>query len=497
LAVGYAGYARHDPIEWIKMGGYGQLMLMVWLLVGVAALAGVARERAATGKPSLAGFWVALFPSLVGAFTTYTGWHAILSHLPHTRALDHFTLFNEGTYEANAARFLGFAMASMLCLSLAALPGVSGMAGATVTLPRAPGVRPHEASVAAIALVIIALAAAIVGAPSATLVAGVAAATLAVGVQLPTVHAQTAARDELERAVAGVLAVALAAAVGITRIEAREAALWDAGLTRADRVAEIVAARGERDTTIPIAAASLLVVAVVEALRIRRLSRLGAVQRPRTATAALATVLALGATFDLIQHGRFIGKRDALRAEIAGQFTLFTRLDPPPGDALDAERFRPRRATALQITRDVVAVDGRGVARLAALATADGAAQVASDLNHALAQAALAQGEPSGVDLSISIDREVSGDTLAHVLRIARSAGVRRVDLLLTRGGAPRLTKGPPEIDIVVPDDFVAIPAELADDGAELAGAGRFGSIAPALVAKALSAAGPVRIAAK
>jgi tRNA A-37 threonylcarbamoyl transferase component Bud32 len=499
IVVGYAGYARHNPYEWIKIGGWGQHGVVLLTLAGGLGLARLSRRRAETGRPALVAFWLSLLPALMGAFTTYTGWNVILRAMPDVQALGRLTMFSEGTYEANGARFLGFAMSALLCLSLAVLPGVSGMAGATVTLPRAPGVRPREASAAALALGILAAFAAVVGAPSAALVSGMAAAVLGLGLLLPTVHAQTAARDELERAVAGVLAVALAAAVGITRLEAREAALWDSGFTRAERVAEIVAARGERDTTLPIATVSLLVVAAVEALRIRRLAQLGAVGRPRTATAALGTVLALGVTGDLVQHGRFIGKRDELRAEIASQFALFARLDPPPGDALDPARYLPQRATALQLTRDVLAVDGRGVARLSALASPEGAAQVATELNHALAQAGLAlatPAAPAGVDLSISIDREVPGGTLLRVLRIARSAGVRRVDLLLTRGGAPRrVPGGPAEMDIVLPSDFVALPAELADDGALLGETDRFGSAAPGLVDQALAGPGPVRIA--
>jgi tRNA A-37 threonylcarbamoyl transferase component Bud32 len=493
VAVGYAGFARHHPIEWIRLGGGGQIPTALWVLVGALGLVFVARRRAATGKPSLVGFWLALIPALGGAFTTYTGWHAILRGMRAAEALERLQIFSMGTYEANTARFFGFALASIFCLSLAALSGVSGMAGATVTLPRAPGVRPREASAAAVGLGVIAAVAVVVGAPSAALVAGVAAAVLAVGIALPTVHAETAARDELERAVAGVLAVALAAAVGITRIEAREASLWGPELVRAARVAEIVAARGERDTTLPIAAVSLLVIAGVEALRIRRLSRLGAVRRPRTATAALATVLALGVIFDLWQHGRFVQRRDELRAEIASQFALFARLDPPEGRGLDPQRFPPHRATALQITRDVVAVDGRGVARLSALASPEGAAQVASDLNHALAQAALANGEPGGVDLSISVDREVTGGTLARLLHLAAGAGARKVELLLTRGEPPRLTKGPAEIDVVLPSDFVAVPVELRDDGEALGEAVLFGKLAPRLCEEAL--AGAVRIA--
>src|SRR5262249_55069221 len=155
--------ARHNPKEWMLIGGWGQNAIALGLVVGVYGLVRVARRRAATGAPSLAGFWLALFPALQGAFPTYSGWHVLLAHIPPPAALNRFTMFSEGTYEANAGRFLGFAVASILCLSLAALPGVSGMAGATVTLPRAPGVRPHEASVAAVSLAVITVFAAVVG----------------------------------------------------------------------------------------------------------------------------------------------------------------------------------------------------------------------------------------------------------------------------------------------------------------------------------------------
>jgi hypothetical protein len=318
------------------------------------------------------------------------------------------------------------------------------------------------------------------------------------------VHTETAARDELERALAGLLAVGLATAVGLTRIEAREAVLWAEQPTRAERVAEILAAHGERAATLPIALISLLTILVIEALRFLRLSRVGAIQRPRPAALVLLAVLSLGLAGDLVQHGRFIGKRDELLAEISAQFSLFARLDPPPGDALalapaldhDEARFAPHHATALQITRDVVAVNARGVARLAALDAPAGAAQVVSDLNHTLAQAAVDQREPGAIDLLVSIDREVPGKAIVRLLRIARSAGVRKIEILLTRGAPPRLVpNGPPEIGVVIPRDFVALPVELGDEGLPLAEEQRFGEIAPGLVKAALAVEGPVKIA--
>jgi serine/threonine protein kinase len=496
-AVGYAGEDKHNPWQWFRIGGWGQWGDLIMLLVGVIALPWLAKRRARTGVPSNAGFWIALAPALQGAFTTYTGWHAIMRGLGHASAIDHLRIFNEGTYEANAGRFFGFWVSAMLFLSVAALPGVSGLVSATTTLTGAIGVRRREALAAAAGLVVIAAVAVLVGSPSGALVAAATAATIAISAVLPTVHGETAARDELERAAAGLFAIGLTVAVGVTRMEARGAVLWGESATRAGRVAEILATARESNATIPIAVASLAVLAAIEALRLRRLRPLRVITRPRTGTALLAIALLLGIAGDFVQHGRFSQKRDELRAELSAQFALFARLDPPPGDALDPELFPPHRSTALQITRDVVAVDGRGVARLAALDAPEGAAHVAADLNHALAQAALAEKDAAGVDLSISIDREVKGRVIAMLLRIARAAGARRIEILLTRGESPQSGRGAPaEVDVVLPNDFVALPAVLADEGVTLDEDEVFGKLAPRLMERALGGR-TVSIAAK
>ena len=499
VAVGYGGAERHDVVEWISMGGWGQWLIVLWYPFAAFALTSVARARAATGEATNAAFWIALAPALQGAFATYVDWRAILRHVPAAPALDQLTVFNQGTHEANAPRFLGFSAAALLFLSVAAMPGVSGMAGATTTLPGALGVRRREALAAAAGLFLLAGAAAILGAPSGALIAGVAAVAVASSVTLPTIHGETAARDELERAAAGLLAVGLAVAAGITRIEALEASLWAESPTRAARVAAILAAQAEREATVPVAVASLAVLAAVETLRLSRLRPLQVITHPRTGTALLAIAIALGAAGDFLQHGRFAEKRAELRAELGAQFALFARLDPPPGDALDARAFAPHRATALQVTRDVIAVDGRGVARLTALDSPEGALHVAADLNRALAQASLGWAEEQGqadVDLSVSVDREVEGSALLHLLRIARGAGVRRIEVLLTRGGSPELGRGgPPEIDIVIPHDFIALPAELADVGLPVPASERFGQIAPSWLVEALAAHGPIPLA--
>jgi hypothetical protein len=324
----------------------------------------------------------------------------------------------------------------------------------------------------------------------------VSAAAVASCAALPTIHGETAARDELERAAAGILAVGLAVAAGITRLEAHEASLWAEAETRAARVAGILAAQTERDATLPIAVVSLAILAGVEVLRLSRLRPLHALTHPRAGSALLAVVLALGIAGDFVQHGRFADKRAELRAELGAQFALFSRLDPPPGDALDRRAFPPHRATALQVTRDVIAVDGRGVARLAALGAPEGAAHVAAELNRSLAQATLEQKSTGELDLSVSIDREVDAGAVLHLLRIARGAGARHVEVLLTRGESPQLERGgPPEIGVVIPRDFVALPAELADVGFVLPAGKPFGSITPALVLEALAAHGPIALA--
>jgi serine/threonine-protein kinase len=496
VAVGYGGVERHDPVAWVQMGGFGLWSILLWSLAAALALPSLARRRTTTGEASLVPFWIALCPALQGAFTTYTGWRAIMKAMPDAPALDLFTRFSQGTLEANAGRFLGFSLASLLFLSVAAMPGVSGMAEASTTLDGALGVRPREALGAAAALALVALLAALGGAPSGALIAAVSAVAVASCAALPTLHGETAARDELERAAAGILAVGLAVAAGITRVEAHEASLWAEAETRAARVAGILAAQGERDLTLPIAAVSLAIFAGVEVLRLSRLRPLPVLAPPGAGALLLGGAVALGIAADFVQHGRFADERAALRADLGAQFAIFSRLDPPPGDALDRRAFHPHRATALQITRDVIAVDGRGVARLAALAAPEGTAHVAADLDRALAQATLEQKSTGEVDLSVSIDREVDTGAVLHLLRIARGAGARRIEILLTRGESPQLGGGgPPEIGIVIPDDFVALPAELGDAGFLLPAGHPFGSTTSTLVLQALAAHGPIALA--
>ena len=443
-----------------------------------------------TGRSGLGVWWLLLWPAANGALGTYSGWLKVdgaIGSLPPTQR---FSIYNAGMFEANASRFLGFWQAALLFVSLAALAGMSGTAAPSETLAQGVGVKRRESFAACAGLIVLAAVAVFMGAPSGALIAGVAAGALLVGVLLPAVHARTATRDELERASAGLLAVGLSIAVGFARLEAREAVLWHHEPTRAARAAEIVAAAGERTATIAIAIASLGVVLAIEATRLRRLWARGGVGRPRPGTVALAAVVLGMVVCDQVLHARFLANRDALRTVLDPQFSLFARLDPPPGDALDRERFAPRKAPALQIARDRVAINGEGVAKLGALDSPEVAVNVSGQLSRALAAPEAGEATEDGPDLSVSIDREVPYGSVLRLLQLARGAGVRRIELLLTRGPRPSIPpSAPPEAAYAVATDFVAVQVTLAADGLRPADEDAFGKVAPALVEKALTGA--------
>jgi hypothetical protein len=141
----------------------------------------------------------------------------------------------------------------------------------------------------------------------------------------------------------------------------------------------------------------------------------------------------------------------------------------------------------------MVAVNGDAKAKLAALEAPAVADALARDVGKAVADAAKTS-EADAPDLAISIDREVPWSTVTRILgRVYATAGVRRIELLLTRGPAPKLKpNGPPEAGFVLASDFVALAATLAPEGAAFDGSRRFGEIAPELIAR--SGAGPIAI---
>ncbi|MBI2898464.1 MAG: serine/threonine protein kinase [Deltaproteobacteria bacterium] len=469
LAVGYAGPRAHDPLDWLHIAGsLPSSMIGLFFVVACVALARRARHRdRPAGRWAL---WLPALPAIAGGLGTYLGWGAILSRMPQWPRTERFALFGLGTFEASASRFVGFAVSSLLFLSIATLVGP--------VRAEAPGRKAAHlaAALGACALGAFALVA---DARSAALVATAAAAALVV----LGISGRSELRSEIDRAVACLLAVGLAAAVSLARAEARMAVLWGAETTRAERAAEVVAASAERSATLVVAAFSLALVLVAA---IARLRRTGAVSL-RPAVAVIA-VLGLAVAGDLVLHARFLEARERLLTELHDQFALFGRLDPPPGTGLDARRFAPSSAPALQVARDVVAINAEGVAPLGAMRSEAGALNLGRDLSHALARA----GHPSRDLLSISIDRDVPWDTALRLLRVADEAGARRVELLLTRGARPEIPpSAPPEASWVLPGDFVAIRASLGPGGFRAPDArpsrSRFGEVAPLLIEQAKS----------
>jgi hypothetical protein len=129
IGVGYAGEGRRSVIDWLQIGGFVQIPIVLGFALGAIVLPLSARKRPGeTPRGALA--W-ALAPALFGISGIYANWRAVESELLRVQGLDAFRVFCEGTYESNAARFLGFALSSILCASLVALPA----AAAWSTLP--------------------------------------------------------------------------------------------------------------------------------------------------------------------------------------------------------------------------------------------------------------------------------------------------------------------------------------------------------------------------
>ncbi len=492
VALGYAGPARRDVIEWLHIAGYGSYASIALFTIAALLLPAAARDP----RRARARFLLALLPAVAGGLTTYTGWHAIMSGIAPLPPTEQLPIFFVGTYEANAARFIGFSLSTLLSLSLLVLAPFSSRGGG------ADAPRRREITAAAIGLGLLAAGALLAKAPSGAFIAAVTAAAIALPL-LTRSPGRTPDDSFIERALAEVCAVLLAIAVAFGRIEAREAVLWSEQPTRADRALEIIAAGAERTATSVIAAACLALLLLLRALDLARARALLPSLRPSfRAAAPLTAAILLACAADLALHVRFLRTRDDLRAALAPQFSLFARLDPPLAGDPAVALTPPHAAPAAQLTRDIVAVNGTGVARLGALRSPEGALNIGRDLNHALAS--LPRSAPphltapaNAPDLSIAIDREVDFGSLLLFLRIARSAGVRRGEILLTRGRAPALpATAPPEAGYVLASDFAAVPIELADEGFRARDEARFDRVAPSLVMEAARLAGsPVRVA--
>ncbi len=486
VLVGYGGAHARDWTDWWKSTGPPLPVILGGYGCGAAAIAWTARRRADGAPLSVLPWLLALATATAAAMGTHLGWQKVDAAVARFRAPQRFEIMHMGMFELTLARFIGFHLAALLLVSMAAATLVRSAVSTRSRL------RSSRDPVLAAAFGLGALVAAAAGLPSVALVSGTCAAVTA----LPWLVAREPAPSReaaIERATASILAGLLALSVGVARVEAREAALWDEQPTRAARAVEIIATDRERALTLLFAGGLVAVLAAIE------LSRLGAAIRGtparglgRRVVALAAVVLSLvGADVALrIQFGR---TRLALHDAVESQFALFANLEPPTASGLDASRYAPRDAPALQIARSSVAVDARPIAPLSAVAYAEGRADVGREISRALAGRA-AEGRTEA-RLAVSIDRRVPWRTASHLLEVARRAGALEVELLLTRGPALSLPDGaPPEASWVLGSDFVALPVLLEPGDVEPDASASYEDVVVEIIRRAGRGERPIRL---
>jgi tRNA A-37 threonylcarbamoyl transferase component Bud32 len=487
--VGYGGEHRHEWTDWWKSTGPPLPVILAGYVAGGGAVAWTVRRRVSSASLSVLPWILALGTATAAALGTHFGWQKVDTAIARLRAPQRFEIMHMGMFELTLARFIGFHLAAVLLVSMAAATLVTSAPSAAGR----PGRFRHARDpILAAGLGLAAVVASVVGLPSVALVA----ATCAAVTGLPWLVAEGPApsRDAaIERATAAVVACLLAFSVGVARVEAREAALWEEQPTRAARAAEIIAADQEQSLTLLFGGGLVVVLAAVE------ISRLAAALRGmpgrglgrRVVALACAVLALIGADVALrVQFGR---TRSALHEAVESQFALFANLEPPTASGLDASRYAPRDAPALQIARSSVAVDARPIAPLSAVAYAEGSADVGREISRALASRAAAG--QSEARLAVSIDRQVPWRTAARLLGVARRAGALEVELLFTRGPALSLPEGsPPEASWVLGSDFVALPVLLEPGDVEPDASATYEEIAAEVIRRAGSGEQPIRL---
>lgn len=491
-AAGYAGTYRYSLGDVMAIAGWSSLVLPVLVPVTLLVIVITAWKRARSGRPSAVPWVLTLLTTLSGSLGTYTGWTLVNRATWAMPLNDRLITWNLGMYEANGARFLSLCASLPLLLALTAVPGISGMVDARYSRVGPVGASRGDLLAGVAGCVVLAAAGLALGAPSASVVAMTAAASFLIAMALPTVHVDTAPRDELERAGASVLAVGVAAAIAFARVESRQANAWSETLTRSERVAELTQAAAERSATTAIALIAALLVLVIEARRIRRLWQMGHPPRPRGATWALLGLILATVVADVAFHSDYVNQRARMRADLEAQFALFSALEPPVASSFDPEAFAPHFAPALQVTRDMIALNGEGLSPLAALEGAEGKDIVRRDILHAVGAAARMRRDGpmpedgEAVELALTIDRSVPYRSFQELLTVARQSGVRRAELRLLREEPPALDEdAPPEARYVLPRDFVAVVVRLGEDGFRANGDATYGEALPPLLAAA------------
>lgn len=404
FALGYPGSIGRDPWLWMHSIGLGSWVLLVAALVALALLPRVAARvarRPSSGPLALA---LVLAPIAFALLPTLSGWRRVTDATRGLGAEAAFQILHVGYYEVTVTRFLG------LGLSL-------GLALALLVLLSGPGAgRPRR-------------------------IAPVAARAFALLAAL----------------------VALLAALGIVLayLDASEASAFAEGLGREARIAVLVRASGARDWLLQLSPVFALgVFAALWRLGAGSTRALATTPHTRPALGVALLGLALLAGTDAYVQRDFAQRREAAVSALSEQLSLFAKLSPPtapPGHALSA----PVPAVALQISREAIALRGRGLGRLGLLDRAEGRATILAALREALATPTPG-GEGSGVDLSLLVDGRLPLETLGRVTQLAFEAGARHAELLLVPAPLDELPpRAPPEAAQLLSSDFVAWRIDL------------------------------------
>jgi serine/threonine protein kinase len=478
VALGYAGSAPRDVLGWMHDGGWGMVPLVLSFFLSAGLLPRYGVRRAMLGATAHVAFAIAAAPVVLASMGTWLSWGSVKRTLEMMEPARAFVVLHTGVVEAHVPRFVGFALGAVSFLLLAALPT------RRFREQRAGAWRVSD--VAAGGLAGLTLLALLVGARSGAFVAAVGATGIFLGRGLSPAPTRIRFNEAIDHAVASLAATLLAIGAAFARLDALVAAPFgDEGVTRAARVDAIMAAASERNLSRYFAAVAVSTVLGIAAIRLLRLRPTeGRLRVPRSGMAVLMAMPAFFA-LDAGTSAVFHAKRAELDALLAPQFTLQSELVPP--QARGGWLATPVDAPALQMTATTIAVEGRPIARveaLAASATRDGVVQ---EIARAVAANPPTQDHP---DLALLADRSVSWADLEVVLRLARQGGARKVDVLLTRGDPVPVPKtAPPEANAVTPSDFAALRIELVVAGGEKVTGATFDAVASQWLAGRSSAA--------
>ena len=429
-ALGYGG--SRDPREWFHLAGFGSIPVVVsFALVALAT----------TRRPALGALGV-----LTGALatsTTWTGWLATLRSVGRIAPAERLRVYQEGLFEANVSRAMGYVLAAGLLLA--------ALAGAL----RAPGPRRGERLAWGLAIVCMVASLALdafTSSAALALVPGLCALA-----QLAGSAPRGTRSEELTGLILRALCVWLAWFAAWTWLDARAAMAFVGALPRAARAREVTAVARE---TAVLHGSFLVTQLLALTAGVWRAWR--APPSPWRASRTGRWVLvawALWAAADVYFLSRMSAHREALWRELAPMFALGSRLSPPTAEGL----ARPPVAPALQVTAERVAIDSVPVALAAAIETPAGEQVLAADLSHRLARAEASE-RPT---LLVAIDARVAWRAALRALRVAWRVGVRRVTFLFTRGQVPMIAPGaPPEAAYTLPGDFVGAEVSLDETGA-------------------------------